>query len=228
MASTLTLPLAPEQPMTEALINTAEILLVIQDVWEDIRIAHPDVPEAIFAFGSGVRGKRLVNGHFAENTWQRDKETVHEVFISGEGLARGAVDTFGTLLHEAAHGIANTRDIQDTSRQGRYHNEKFRQIAEEELGLELEKDPRIGWSPTTVPESAQAEWAPQIQALENVLGFYRLMPELKEKKPSNNLPVWECQCDPARKIRISKKAAEEGPVICGVCEEKFEAQEEGA
>jgi hypothetical protein len=211
--------------MTEALINTAEILAVIQDVWEDIRQVHPDVPEAIFAFGSGVRGKRLVNGHFAENTWQRDKETVHEVFISGEGLARGAVDTFGTLLHEAAHGIANTRGIQDTSRQGRYHNERFREIAEEELGLSLEKDPKIGWSPTTVPESAQAEWAPQIEALENVLGFYRLMPEPQEKKPSSNLPVLECRCPEPRKIRMSKKAREEGPVVCGVCESVFEEQE---
>jgi hypothetical protein len=27
----------------------------------------------------------------------------------------------GTLLHEAAHGLAQARSIQDTSRQGRYH-----------------------------------------------------------------------------------------------------------
>jgi hypothetical protein len=26
----------------------------------------------------------------------------------------------GTLLHEAAHGLADTREIKDTSRQGRY------------------------------------------------------------------------------------------------------------
>jgi hypothetical protein len=34
-------------------------------------------------------------------------------------------------VHEAAHGLANTRGVKDTSRQGRYHNKRFRALAEE-------------------------------------------------------------------------------------------------
>jgi hypothetical protein len=39
-------------------------------------------------------------------------------------------------MHEATHGVAWTRQIADTSRQGRSHNGRFRAIAEE-LGLEV-------------------------------------------------------------------------------------------
>ena len=45
------------------------------------------------------------------------------MLVSGEGLQRGPTDVLGTLLHEAAHGLAQARSIQDTSRQGRYHCE---------------------------------------------------------------------------------------------------------
>jgi hypothetical protein len=35
----------------------------------------------------------------------------------------------GTLLHEAAHALADQRAIKDNSRQGRYHNARYRQLA---------------------------------------------------------------------------------------------------
>jgi len=37
---------------------------------------------------------------------QQAAGTLSEVFIAGEGLARGAEPVFATLLHEAAHGVA--------------------------------------------------------------------------------------------------------------------------
>ena len=69
--------------------------------------------------------------------------------ISGEGLRRTPRDVLGTLLHEAAHALADARGIKDTSRQGRYHNTKFKMLAEE-LGLTVDHDPTIGWSVTTI------------------------------------------------------------------------------
>ena len=61
-----------------------------------------------------------------------------EVFVGGEGLARGPADVLGTLLHEAAHALAHVRGIKDTSRQGRWHNARFKALAEE-LGTEVTK-----------------------------------------------------------------------------------------
>jgi hypothetical protein len=73
----------------------------------------------------------------------------------GEGLERGPEPVFATLLHEAAHALADAREIQDTSRQGRYHNLRFRALAEE-LGLVVTPAPGIGWSATTLPAATAA------------------------------------------------------------------------
>jgi hypothetical protein len=58
----------------------------------------------------------------------------------------------GTLLHEAAHGLAHARKISDTSRQGRYHNRRYATLAGE-LGLDVAHLQPIGWSATSVPEA---------------------------------------------------------------------------
>jgi hypothetical protein len=52
----------------------------------------------------------------------------------GEWFAEGAEHTLTTILHEAAHALADVRQVQDTSRQGKYHNRRFVQLAAE-LGL---------------------------------------------------------------------------------------------
>jgi hypothetical protein len=49
---------------------------------------------------------------------------------------RSSADVLGILLPEAAHAIADRRGIKDTSRQGRYHNARFRTLADE-VGLEV-------------------------------------------------------------------------------------------
>jgi hypothetical protein len=69
------------------------------------------------------------------------------VFVSGECLAQGPEMVLETLLHEAAHGVADARKIKDTSRGNRYHNQKFVELAEE-LGLKGPDVPHTvrGWS----------------------------------------------------------------------------------
>ena len=65
------------------------------------------------------RSRRLNLGHFAAGRWQLtspDAPTDRpEVLVSGEGLQRGPIDVLGTLLHEAAHGLAYARKVSDTS-----------------------------------------------------------------------------------------------------------------
>ena len=71
------------------------------------------------------------------------------MLVSGEGLHRGSVDVLGTLLHEAAHGLAHARKVSDTSRQSRYHNRRYATLAAE-LGLEVAHVQPVGWSATSV------------------------------------------------------------------------------
>jgi len=122
------------------------------------------------------------------------------------------------LLHEAAHALAHVRDIKDTSRQGRWHNAKFKALAEQ-LEIEVTKDPRIGWSPTTIPASTREQYAEVIAELGRVLRLHRSV-EIgggKEKKPSP--PPCVCEC--GRKIRVSPTVLAAGPITCGVCGTEF-------
>ena len=114
--------------------TVSPILKVLEDTWMEIRRRHPEIPLAVIVIASGTDGKQTRLGHHAPGRWNVAGEQRAEVMISGEGLRRGAPGVLGTLLHEAAHALADARGIKDTSRQGRYHNTHFKNLAGE-LGL---------------------------------------------------------------------------------------------
>jgi rubredoxin len=178
----------------------------------------------VLIVGSGSPAKpnaSLKYGHFASLRWQHGDRQLPEVLISGEGLKRSPAEILVTLLHEATHGLADVRGVQDTSRQGRWHNKKFATLAAE-LGLEAEKDDRLGYSPCTLTDQAAADYGDVITGLAEQLGIYR-HPETfgpgKERTNNNNGVSCECECP--RKIRLSVAAFEEGPIVCSVCEAAF-------
>jgi len=75
-------------------------------------------------------------------------------------------------LHEAVHAVAFERGIKDTSRQGRYHNGRFRAVAEE-FGLETGRDSPFGWSSTALPPGTTARYRETLRALSEALGDHR-------------------------------------------------------
>ena len=99
----------------------------------------PRIPPVVIIIASGTDGKHPRWGHHAPGRWNVAGEQLTEIMISGEGLRRTAREVLATLLHEAAHALAHARGIKDTSRQGRYHNTKFKKCAEE-VGLAVEHD----------------------------------------------------------------------------------------
>ena len=217
---------------------SAPMVAALEGAWAAIRARHQEVPAVVLVLGAGSIGNAggLRLGHFAAMRWADPDQTretadepgadgeavgpvrLPEVFIGGEGLVRGAADVLGTLLHEAAHALVHVRDIKDTSRQGRWHNAKFKAIAEE-LGVEVTKDPRIGWSPTTIPASTRETYAEVIAELGRVLRLHRSVELVggKEKKPTP--PPCVCEC--GRKIRVSPTVLAAGPITCGVCGTDF-------
>jgi hypothetical protein len=151
----------------------SRLVAALEAAWSAIRARHPQVPDVVLivAAGSDVRARSLTLGHFAAARWelrQPDGEpdsqqggqsdgqdpaataSRAEVLVGGEGLRRGAVDVLGALLHEAAHGLAYVRKVQDTSRQGRFHNRSYAHLARE-LGRDVAQVQGIGWSGTSVP-----------------------------------------------------------------------------
>ena len=130
---------------------SASAIVALEDAWTAIRTRHPELPAVVIVLGagSGQCSGALKLGHFAALRWTTTDSAKHgegfdgangseplaEVFVGGEGLARGPGEVLATLLHEAAHALADVREIKDTSRQGRWHNAKFKALADE-LGIE--------------------------------------------------------------------------------------------
>jgi hypothetical protein len=123
-----------------------------------------------------------------------------------------------TLLHEAAHALAHVRGIKGTSRQGRWHNAKFKALAEE-LGIEVTKDTKLGWSTTSLPTATRGAYAGAIAELGQALRLIRAVEITGEGKKSK--PTRPAVCGCGRKIRVSKTVLAAGPILCGACGTEF-------
>jgi hypothetical protein len=204
----------------------SRLLAVLEDAWTAIRRHHPQIPPVVIIIASGSNGRQRSYGHHAPQRWHAAGTDRTEIMISGEGLARDAASVLGTLLHEAAHALAAARGIQDTSRQGRYHNQKFKAHAEE-LGITVEHDTRLGWSITSVPEASARQYAVQITALAEAMTLWRHAEQQATRGGtggrSTNLLAASCPC--GRSIRIAASTLAAAPVICAGCDGKFEAKE---
>jgi len=163
---------------------------------------------------------------------------VAELFVGGEGLAQGAESVLATLLHEAAHGLADVRNIQDTSRQGRYHNTRYKAVGEE-LGLTVTQVAGIGWSGTALADDTAATYSAELGQLARAITAYRFAEGSLPTpgggngggmdgnggsagggrgSPKNGLVL---TCDCRRRIRVSTTVAALGPILCGVCGGEF-------
>jgi hypothetical protein len=204
--------------------TTAGLVSALEAAWSAIRSQHPDVPAVVVVVASGSpkhAAALLTLGHFAASRWQYGDTRLAEVMVSGEGLSRTAPEVLATLLHEAAHGLAHTRGIKDTSRQGRWHNHHFKTIAES-LGLAIAKDPKIGWSVTAITDTTISRYTDVLVELAGAMSAYRHCEPLDTPTAtttSRNGIALECGCP--RKIRVSNTVAAEGPIICGLCDNPF-------
>jgi hypothetical protein len=210
------------------------LVTALDRAWAAIRTRHPEVPEVVITLGSGSIGSprgRLTLGHFARDRWQRGQGRLPEMFVAGEGLSAGPREVLGTLLHEAAHGLADARGIQDTSRQGRYHNTRYRDLAAE-LGLEVSKVDGIGWSGTTITEQTAEAYTAELAGLTGAIVAWRHTEgsaaltgdgEDSERTSNSNGLAARCQC--GRRVRVAPSVFAAGPITCGLCGGDFTADD---
>lgn len=230
----------------------SEIVKALEGVWTEIVKRNPELPEVVMITGSGLDGMGAKWAHFWRERWtdKTDKSTRPELFIAGERLACGAELTVQSMLHEAAHALAHVREIQDTSRQNRYHNKEFVRCAQE-LGLDYtheKPDATIGFSAVTLTEEGKTAYAKVIEKLDTAIktylpGFESYVTtggdgsnggdgahRIKGVKrtpiagPSRNNIKYVCQCETPRIMRMSRKTFEEAPVMCGACGKDFEPE----
>lgn len=234
-------------------VTGSAIVAVLEETWEAIRSEVPELPHIVMVTGSAFVGPGRW-AHWRESGWTEKGHEGHnhirhgEMFVAGETLAKGAAFTVETMLHEGAHALATVRQIDDTSRQGRWHNAKFRALGEE-LGLEYTKPqahPAHGYSFMTLTEAARTKYEALITKLDAAIRATINVPAWTDaaggsdqdaggefvhggRRPrggsgtsaTNNLKL-TCACDEPRIIRASRKVAAEAEIICGACREPFE------
>jgi hypothetical protein len=153
--------------VTETLEHGSRVIIALEAAWAAIRANHPDVPQVVMITGQGDVGYEVTWGHFDAATWTVGDGHMPEIFASGEMIALGGRRIMETLLHEAAHGVADKRKIKDTSNKHRYHNKKFAKIAEA-LGLKppAEADKVMGWSRCLITDATAERYKDAIAALD--------------------------------------------------------------
>lgn len=195
---------------------TLQMLHAVNAVIDKAREIHDGIPEVTVVLGaSGKMRNGQKHGHFAPKAWEsrhgEDLDVIEatrmgEVFLSGESLQRGAVATVGTILHELVHAYCHEQEIKDTSNGHRYHNKKFKEIANE-FGLDIEQAKTIGWSVTSVPEATQETYADEIKALDEALVQYRVgNAELKITQPQKKFKMGCMECGDS--VQVTKTFAD--------------------
>jgi hypothetical protein len=220
--------------MTAAPVDRAaasRLVAALEHAWSAIRSHHPEVPQVVIvvASGSDPRSRRLNLGHFAAGRWQltsADQPSERaEVLVSGEGLQRGPVDVLGTLLYEAAHGLAYARKVSDTSRQGRYHNRRYATLAGE-LGLDVAHLDPIGWSATSVPDPTITRYTQALAELTAALVLWRRAEQASTAGPGRSRNALACSCGCGRRIRVARSVLELAPIMCAGCAQPFEPDDD--
>lgn len=198
----------------------SQLVLALEASLDTIRAEHPEVPPAVVVINSGGQVKY---GHFAHSRWPlRGTDTkIAEIMISGEGLQRPPELVLATLIHEAAHGLAQVRGIKDCSNNGKYHNKRFAKLAEE-LGLQVEVHAQaryLGHSNTTIPFGEHtlliADLAPKLVA-------YRAFEQAGPRSTPTQVRELSLKCRCPRTLRMFQSAYDKGPVLCDICESSFE------
>ena len=200
---------------------TSPVTTVLEGVWgQAIRRRHPELPPVAFVVGSGTantgKGVAMNQGHFAPGRWEDGADTHHEIFLAGEILA-DPEKVLGTMLHEAAHALAHIRGVKDTSRGGRYHNAEFRTLAAE-VGLDAAQVGTIGWSDTSLTDDTRLRYQTSLVRLAAITVTRRAESrrEATGRKSNNNGVAAACPTC-GRKIRMSRSAYDQGPVLCQPC-----------
>lgn len=172
-------------------------------------------------------------GHVTvSKTWHKNNgEWRHELNIDAGTLDRPIEDVTATLLHEMVHLYHLQNNVKDCSRGGTYHNKRFKLTAEI-CDLQIDFDPRIGWSITSPTEAlvdfivAQG-W--QDICMGRMDGYITGKPgrgtssgtnePTKTKKPSSTRK-YVCP-----KCKMSVRATREVNLLCGDCMMKLELAE---
>lgn len=165
-----------------------------------------------------------------KEVWHKKDERAYELNINADMLNFPIEQIVDTILHEMVHIYCRENEIKEVTKNGAYHNGKFKEVAESH-GLHCIKTEKYGWN--TEPDDKlieyilEKEWS-EIKIGRN--GIYSLLEILatgnekgtgkgkgkKEKKPSSTRKLICPKC--GQTCRVTKREAN---IICGDCMERM-------
>lgn len=132
----------------------------------------------------------------------------YEINICSEYIARPLEGIVAMLLHEMVHLLNLQQGVKDTSRYGSYHNEKFKEAAEQHGLVVKEKTKGYGYSETSLSDRAKTF----VKGLKrHNFSLYRKIPD-RSIKPKQNSRRYVCPG-----CRTIIRATKEVNVMCGDC-----------
>lgn len=173
-----------------------------------------------------VQSKPGTWGHCSRaRVWQRKDEQTYEMNIAAEMLSAPIEEIIDTMLHEMVHLYCRENDIHEVSRGGKYHNGKFKTLAEQ-VGLVCIREGIYGWNTVGTGNDKLIEYAlskgwSEITLNRQTVGGFRLgiassgtassttVPGVKAPSSTRKLQCPGC----GNSVRATKKVN----IICGDC-----------
>jgi hypothetical protein len=213
--------------------TSTPLVTTLNRAWQALQRNHPEIPSVMIVTGRRRHKAELATrGSHCADTWHADghEGRLAEVWISGERLSEGGTAVMQTLIHEAAHALAGSRGVKDTSNRNRYHNRAFVKLAEE-LGLEgpaASGGPTLGYSDCQITLVTMETYSFEIKELDAACRNF-VAPTMKPGTVTRRPKVKAfCEC-PEGDNEINwtkafqKKLQDSGmpPILCGICRQAF-------
>lgn len=176
-----------------------------------------------------VQSKPGTYGHSSvAKVWQRPEDNAYELNIAAEVLNYPIEETLDTMIHEMCHLYCREHGIQEVSRGGKYHNKRFKEVAEAH-GLTCVRCGQYGWN--TTPNDGLVAYALEKGWSEIRIGRSSLPPMIRlgaggtaqagqqpegGKRPSSTRKL-ACPCC-GQSVRATKAVN----ILCGDCMQKME------
>ena len=171
-----------------------------------------ELPNVVITIQSSPR----TNGHITtQKIWNGVDDCYYEINISAEHLNRPCEQVMATLVHEMVHLYCMENGIADTSKNGRYHNKRFKAECEKR-DLHIEYAQYIGYSVTS-PTDKFIEILKKNDLMYD-LGFVRST--LEQTSPTsggNSRPKSSTRKYICPSCGISVRATKDVEIICKLC-----------
>ena len=102
-----------------------------------------------------AKRSRSILGWHSPGRWKQGAVTLHEIVLTPAAVCQGLFHAAGVVAHELVHLANAVAGIEDTSRQGRYHNDAYR-VTAEMMGLTVTKSTTHGWCETRLGQELEA------------------------------------------------------------------------